>query len=401
MFIKRYVAKTVNEALQQIRSELGRDAVILSQKKIKARGLAGLFGQRVVEIVAGIDEAGSKNSGQMEKVVSPPLASSSPVVSVSETPAPHIEAKRLQSQEQQLQEPATLLQAASVQAELQDIRALLGTLLIGEIDGVRSRELAMTMQQLTGTSLSQTLLQRFLRLHAESVGTNPATATTAALRRLVSEVIEEAGSIRALDPKDRLVAFIGPTGVGKTTTVAKLAAVSRLRDNRQVGLLTLDTFRVAAVEQLRTYAEILNIPFAVARTGQELQEQVDTWSDLDLVLIDTTGRGFLDTAQAENLGKLLSQIPLDLTYLVLSAAAREAEARQVALRLKEVGYDALLFTKLDETILPSLILTMVNELHRPLSYFSIGQQVPHDLIVADESTLQAYFCGGESLARSS
>ncbi len=364
MFIKRYVGRTVGEALDQIRSELGRDAVILSQKKMKARGLAGLFGQRVIEIVAGIDEG-------------------SQVGAIAET---------------QAKEP--LQSVGSVQTELQDIKAMLGALVTGEAVGGHSHDLTAVMQQLTGTSLSHDLLLRFLRLQSRCAVTS-CDASKEALEVLVAEIVEGVGEVRTIGRKDRIVTFIGPTGVGKTTTVAKIAAIARLRENRQVGLLTLDTFRVAAVEQLRTYAEILNVPFAVARTAHELKQQLDNWTALDLVLIDTTGRSFLDQSQATELKNLLAAISPDLTYLVLSASARHAESYQVASQLEHVGYDALLFTKLDETIMPSLILTMIDELQRPLSYFTMGQQVPNDLLPADIPTLQSYFCGGETLARSS
>ncbi len=191
-----------------------------------------------------------------------------------------------------------------------------------------------------------------------------------------------------------MVALVGSTGVGKTTTIAKLAAHAKLKEGRAVGLLTVDTFRVAAVEQLRTYSDILNIPFAIAESASEIQDAVNQLADCDLVLIDTTGRSFLDREQINELKQLIEPIPLDLTYLVISLTARPAEAFKVAELLDPIGYQGLLFTKADEAILPSLAITMADQLRLPLSYISAGQHVPSDLFTADNAWFLERFTGG-------
>ncbi|MCI0183607.1 flagellar biosynthesis protein FlhF [Sulfoacidibacillus ferrooxidans] len=383
MFIKRYVATSAGEALNQIRSELGRDALILSQKKIPARGLKGLFGKRVIEIVAGIDDIQTPIDRTPPSILKP----------VQQTDV----AKDVLPLSKHVQMRENVETASVFHEDLQDIKTLLGALITGETEPIRSNEVTSTMQQLISTGLSQTLLLRYLRGQSE-FDSGSTVNQCESLRKFIADVLNNSDAVRPIRLQDRIVALIGSTGVGKTTTIAKLAALARLREHRKVGLLTIDTFRVAAVEQLRTYAEILNVPFAVAHTANELKEQVDAWSTLDLILIDTAGRAFLQEKQVEELKQILSAVSIDVIYLVLSASAREKESQQVATQLASVGYDALLFTKLDETILPSLVLTMSDALHKPLSYFSVGQHVPDDLRGADIPTLQSYFCGGEPLA---
>ena len=227
-----------------------------------------------------------------------------------------------------------------------------------------------------------------------------ARAMDAALTRFARTLLQEMGTVRTIGGGDRVVAFFGPTGVGKTTTIAKLAAQAKLRDGRSVGLLTVDTFRVAAVEQLKTYADILSIPLAVARSAVEVKERLHSMAKLDLVFVDTTGRAFLDYTHAKEIETLLEDVSIDLRYLVLSLSSRWMEAKEVAEVLASVGYDALLFTKLDETVLPTLCLAAAHTLQKPLSYLTTGQRVPDDIMAADPDFLSSCFTGGEWHARS-
>ena len=144
------------------------------------------------------------------------------------------------------------------------------------------------------------------------------------------------------------MALVGPTGVGKTTTIAKLAANYRLREKQRVGLITVDTYRVAAVEQLRTYADIIDLPMEVVATPREMREAVARMRNLDLVLMDTAGRSPRDEIRIQELRSLLTEAEADDVHLVLSATAGTKSLAATAEKFADVGTTALLLTKLDE-----------------------------------------------------
>jgi flagellar biosynthesis protein FlhF len=150
--------------------------------------------------------------------------------------------------------------------------------------------------------------------------------------RLVEEQIRTSGPISITPGQRRVVALVGPTGVGKTTTIAKLAANFRLREKRRVGLITVDTYRIAAVEQLRTYAEIIDLPMHVVSTPREMREALRQLSGLDLVLMDTAGRSPRDEVKIQELRAFLSEAQADEVHLVLSAVASASSLVRTAER---------------------------------------------------------------------
>ena len=170
----------------------------------------------------------------------------------------------------------------------------------------------------------------------------------ARIARLVEEEIRVTGPIRMQPGKRRLVALVGPTGVGKTTTIAKLAANFRLKEKRRVGLITVDTYRIAAVEQLRTYADIIDLPMAVVSTPREMREAVARMNDLELILMDTAGRSPRDEVKIQELKSMLSEAGADEVHLVLSSTAGAASLVRTAEQFAAVGTTALVLTKLDE-----------------------------------------------------
>ncbi len=181
----------------------------------------------------------------------------------------------------------------------------------------------------------------------------------------------------------RVVALVGPTGVGKTTTIAKLAANFRLREKWNVGLITVDTYRIAAVEQLRTYADIIDLPMQVVSTPREMREAVDRLSHLDLVLLDTAGRSPRDEVKIRELRALLAEARADEVHLVLSSAASSASLINAAERFASAGTSALILTKLDEASGLGHLLPALRSARLPLSYLTNGQNVPDDIEMAD------------------
>ena len=197
----------------------------------------------------------------------------------------------------------------------------------------------------------------------------------------------------------RLVALVGPTGVGKTTTVAKLAAHFKLREKKRVGLITIDTYRIAAVEQLRAYADILSLPLKVALTPPELAEAIRDFQDFDLILVDTAGRSQKNRNRLTELQNFLAAARGTITelsgtdaveasqasgcevHLVLSCAAHPEQLAEVAREFSFLGLDRVMFTKVDEAVGLGVILNVVNRLKLQTSYLTTGQEVPDDIEV--------------------
>jgi flagellar biosynthesis protein FlhF len=195
----------------------------------------------------------------------------------------------------------------------------------------------------------------------------------------------------------RLVALVGPTGVGKTTTIAKLAANYRLKEKHNVGLITVDTYRIAAVEQLRTYADIIDLPMQVVSTPREMREAVRRLESLDLILMDTAGRSPRDEIKIQELKSFLTEAAADEVHLVLSSVAGARTLEQTTERFASVGTTALILTKLDEATGLGNLLPLLRTSQLPLSYLTNGQNVPDDIETADTGRLARLVLAMESV----
>jgi flagellar biosynthesis protein FlhF len=216
---------------------------------------------------------------------------------------------------------------------------------------------------------------------------------------LLQDEINVSGPIAIDANRCRIVALVGPTGVGKTTTIAKLAANHRLREKHRVGLITVDTYRVAAVEQLRTYADIIDLPMEVVATPREMREAVARMSHLDLVLMDTAGRSPRDEVKIQELKSMLGEAEPDDVYLVLSSTSGAKSLVAAAERFADVGTTALLLTKLDEASSLGHLVSLVRGSRLPISYVTDGQNVPDDIQVAERGQLAKLLLGREVPAR--
>jgi flagellar biosynthesis protein FlhF len=208
----------------------------------------------------------------------------------------------------------------------------------------------------------------------------------AALRDMIAHRIASAGPITLTPGQLKAVALIGPTGVGKTTTIAKLAAHFALVEHKRVALLTVDTYRIAAVEQLKNYGQIIDIPVGVAYNQAEVLPVVEQFADYDLLLIDTAGRSQKNRLQVGELKTLLEAVNCE-THLVLSAPIKEDDMLESVQRFSAARVDRLLFSKLDETGTYGTLLNVADQSGIPLSYLTTGQKVPEDIEVAEGSKL--------------
>ena len=232
-----------------------------------------------------------------------------------------------------------------------------------------------------------------IRNEADGQTIGDAALVKARVAELLEDEIKVFGPIRTEADKCRVVALVGPTGVGKTTTIAKLAANYRLREKRRVGLITVDTYRVAAVEQLRTYADIIDLPMEVVATPREMHEAVARMSHLDLVLMDTAGRSPRDDVKIQELKSMLSEAEPDEVHLVLSSTAGSKSLISTAEKFADVGTTAMVLTKLDEAHSLGHLVSLVRECRLPVSYLTDGQNVPDDIRVAERGAMAAMLLG--------
>jgi flagellar biosynthesis protein FlhF len=203
----------------------------------------------------------------------------------------------------------------------------------------------------------------------------------------ISGKVTVAPEIRAYPGQRRVVALIGPTGVGKTTTIAKLAANLRLRDKRRVGLITVDTYRIAAVDQLQAYADIIDLPMEVVSTPREMRNAVNRLSGVEIVLIDTAGRSPRDEIQLQELKSMLSEARPDEVHLVLSSVSSGRHLTRLVEQFTPVSPTSLVLTKLDESMTYGHLLPVACSGKLPLSYTTHGQNVPDDIQPASAATL--------------
>lgn len=362
MQLKSFRARTLQQALEQVRLEFGAEASVLHTRELRQNALARLFGGRQIEVVAS--RAAEDREAQR------PLP----------TDPPHDEYGYRQRYRANLETGSNRL-AAELSSPTE---SPLGAAASAKAD--RSHGLFQAYTDLIEVDVEERTARELVDLLSTQLDALPG-GTPPDLPGLVTDQIETCGPITITPGARRLAALVGPTGVGKTTTIAKLAANFRLREKKRVGLITVDTYRVAAVEQLRTYADIIDLPMEVVATPREMREAVARMTDLDLVLLDTAGRSPKDEVQIQELKSMLGEAQPDEVHLVLSSTAGARSLVHTADRFAEVGVTSLLLTKMDEAMSLGHLLTLLRSCRLPISYLTNGQNVPDDIQVARAAAL--------------
>ncbi len=388
MDIRTYRAATMYDALAMVRRELGPDAAVLHTREVRPGGLFGwLRRARQIEVTAS---AGVNVPSRL-----PPRAEAEPIV--PREPDPIAPPRRT---------PAAPLPPAGfsdeVKGRLSDLQAMVQELCRQSRKGGQ-RDLPETLFRLftdlieadLDEDAARDLVERVRSEASDAELADPVLVKARVARMLESEIVT-LGPISVVPGRRRLVAMVGPTGVGKTTTIAKLAAIYRLKQKRKVGLITVDTYRIAAVEQLRTYADIIDLPMQVVSTPREMREAARKMDDLDLVLLDTAGRSPKDGIKIQELRALLTEAAADEVYLVLSAVAGAKTLAQTAQRFAAVGTTGLILTKLDEATGLGHLLPLLRASRLPLAYLTNGQNVPEDIEVAHAGRFARLILGMEA-----
>lgn len=429
MKIKEFEALNLKDCLTQVRQELGPEAVILETRKFRKGGIMGWGAKDAVRIVAatgvsvqdppgrgggrqaaggsGQAAVGSRQSGNGKRptAAAEHTINGSAKASAPSAPAPvstesDEKLRRLEREMSELRSGIDAIRQAVVNAPQQHVAPAYAYPPPGPQSwGGQQQAVAYAAAQSPQEALLHPDLYRKL-LEAEvgeemaiellralpdlSAWKSQARAPLAesALRDVMAARIKSSGPIQLKPGRTQVVALIGPTGVGKTTTIAKLAANYALVEKKRVGLVTMDTYRIAAVEQLKTYSQIIDIPIRVAYTQAEVAPALESFAGYDVVLVDTAGRSQKNLMQVSELKSLVDAAGCE-THLVISASTKEKDLFDQIARFREANVDRLLFTKLDETTTYGTMYTVAAKTNLPISYITTGQKVPEDIEPAD------------------
>lgn len=409
-----------------VRRGLGSDAVVLHTRTYRKGGIFGIGAKTVVEVTAADGrELGRKRGkegrqspraqrlakARAQRPAPTPPAASLPAAAAAE-PAPLagdlIRKTYLAAKAELSAEPTTAgapdLADAVVQVQpipgdaqqlgrdMQAVREMVARVMhqqsrqAGQLPPVESED-ALFKQYLAliENEVAEELAQRVLseaRAGSGAAGDDEA-AGRHAVRQAVAQAArfdEQAGALpESEDGTARVIALVGPTGVGKTTTVAKLAATFKLKQGKDVALITLDTYRIAAVDQLKTYANILGVPLEVVTSPNDVTEAVARHRHRDAVLIDTAGRSQRDDDRLTELAAFVKAARPHETHLVLSSTATQRVLLETVERFAPIQTDRIIFTKLDEAVTFGTLINVASKVNKKLSYFTTGQEVPHQI----------------------
>jgi len=392
----------MSEALARVKAELGKDAVILHTRTVSTGGVLGVGAKSQIEIVATRDAHVAPRNTGTSNLPSPTEGGRYGAIGVLQAGRAQVDAATLRFEPMSPRinlAPAPAASDATIRAEVNEIREMVEQILretragqaprlpaelidyyTGLISQDVSAELARQMLERVTTRLNSGVGSNESLMRQQGAGVSNEERIRSELRACLSEMLPPVAPLKlSIGSKPTIVALVGPTGVGKTTTVAKLAAVMKLRERRRVGLITMDTYRIGAVEQLRTYAQILDVPLISVMTPMEMKTAVARMADRDLILIDTAGRSQRDDERIVDLKKMLDAAEPDQVHLVLSTTGREETMRQAVERFTPVGADHVVFTKLDEAVGLGVMLNVLHTVKLKLSYLTSGQAVPDDI----------------------
>jgi len=363
MKVKRYIANNMQEAMAKVKIELGSDAFILSSKKVRPKkGLLSFFMKPVMEVVAAVDELPRE---KQQKVMESNKIASEREEKVQKLESKVVDMEKLLSQ---IYDKVNLVQVATSpenNGKLTFFDKFSKNLIDNDIDP----EFAVKIME-----------------EAKAKCTKPDNMTEVAsvVYSTIAGMMGIPKPITLNENKTPKVAvFVGPTGVGKTTTLAKLAGNFALLQGKKVALLTTDTYRISAVDQLKTYADIMGIPVSILYSPEDVSSTMELYSDKDLILVDTAGRSHKDKTQFDEISNILSKFSNPEVYLVLSSVTNIKTLKEIAQSYSFIKKSKLVITKTDESATPAMVLNSRLLIDMPLAYITNGQSVPDDIEVAD------------------
>lgn len=405
MIIRKYEAGTENDAIMKAMEDLGKDAIVMNIKTMKPKGFFKWFRKPVVEVTAALDEnitipktpeedgagsrifrtsqdSGGRSTGlpddpvltgmserQQNREMNPDVIFESPLREKKDEDKTYAIEEKLNSLqkllEQKMQEPSREEEILPEKEETEEEACL-----------------KLIYNQLINSEVAEKYANQLINEIERSLKKDATVDNI--LATVYQKIILKLGQPEGIEVQPdvtKYIVFIGPTGVGKTTTIAKIASCFQLEKKAKIALITSDTYRIAAVEQLRTYANILGIPLRVVYSAEEMETAVHEFEGFDLVFVDTAGRSHKNMEQQEDLKNLLEVIPEPEReiYLVLSAATKYRDLEKITEIYKEIADYKIIFTKFDETSGIGNIYNIRMLTQAPLSYATWGQNVPDDI----------------------
>ncbi|WP_339302981.1 flagellar biosynthesis protein FlhF [Paenibacillus sp. FSL R5-0519] len=446
MRVKQYVVETMPEAMLQIRKDLGSDAVILSTKEIKVGGVMGMFRKKRIEVVAAVDKEENKQTTKPVQNQFTPVPRAFVPEAYRQTARSFVaasdESATTNTADQSVQEQSAAASSVFESRNISsDIDSGSGSSSTDHKPRPQGADFSgsTTATKPTGSDLQQDKLmtelqdlkQMVTRLSKQGTSADPLTEELQPIRERLTEQdvwpevweawfdsiqarlsedelkkqdVEQAVKLEVMHfleqrieegilPTTRIVYVAGPTGVGKTTTIAKLAAEQMFKKHRKVGFITSDTYRISAVEQLRTYASILNVPLEVVQSPGDTQRAISRLENCDLIFMDTAGRNYRNELLVSELQSLLAPVENSETFLVMSMTSKSADMVQITEHFSKYGLDKVIFTKMDETGSCGPLFNLLHRFPLKLAYVANGQNVPDDLLKPNADSLSKQLLG--------
>ncbi len=396
MIIKKFLGKTEEEAMEAARKELGSGVVVMNVRTVKKKGIAGIFGAKQIEVTVALEEEGGavrparkdavrseQEAVQLERKVQ----DAQTAVNVMSESSQNIE-KKLDSLQTLLvsrfrqEEDARAEQAQQDEAASEEEKE----------SGAAAQDKEPTEQEkfvrlLYNTMLENEVEEKYANQIIDEADKNrkPNLPFDYILANVYQKMILKFGKADGITPAEngpKTLIFMGPTGVGKTTTIAKIASHFAVEEKKKIAMLTADTFRIAAAEQLRTYANILEVPFRVIYTEEELKTAISDFKDYDYIFVDTTGHSHQNEELLEKMKKLLAtaaEAGESQAFLVLSTTTKYRDLQRISSSYKEIADYQLILTKLDETSTLGSLLNLKLFTDADIAYVTCGQNVPDDI----------------------
>ncbi len=409
MIIKKYKAATEKDAILMAKEDLGPEAVVMNVKTIKRKGIMKLFKKNTVELTAAIDDNVADKSS--EKVVDKASKEG-----YSEDAQNAIEEKinsiaRLLEQQMMSGKDAGS-DSADIKSSESEVRGLHFDAVVSEnpaktysgASGDKSetkpasknRIIDLIYNQLIDNEVNKDIADEII---GEFDFENNSLPLDNILANVYQKIVLKLGEVKPLTPgekKPKVVFFVGNTGVGKTTTMAKLASKFKLEEKQNIAMLSIDTYRIAAIEQIKTYANILNTPMEVVYTPEDIKKYVEKYNECDLIFVDTAGHSHRNEEQKKNLKEMVDAVSDYETevFLVVSAVVKYKDLLDIARTYEKLFDYKLIFTKLDETRASGSILNLKLDMGKTLSYATWGQNVPEDIGVIDPQIVAKSLLGG-------